>query len=125
MAEKARLFGDEETRDKILSVSQPREAKNLGRKVRGFEEETWSHHRADFSLLANLAKFEQNEDLRIFLLSTAEIILVEASPDDFVWGIGLAGTDPRAHDPLQWRGQNLLGFVLMEVRTKLASYLPG
>lgn len=119
MAEKARLFGDEETRTRILQAASPGAAKRLGRAVRGFEDQAWAEARFGIVVRGNRAKFEQNPDLRAFLLGTGERVLVEASPMDRIWGIGLKGDDPRAEDPERWRGLNLLGFALMEVRRRL------
>jgi ribA/ribD-fused uncharacterized protein len=68
----------------------------------------------------NFAKFSQNAELKEFLLQTSSRVLVEASPYDQVWGIGLIESDERANDPAQWNGLNLLGFALMEVRSRLA-----
>jgi len=116
MAEKARVFGDEQSRLKIIEATSPNEAKALGRKVRGFSEELWVTHRIDIVLAGNLAKFTQNEELKQFLLSTKGKVLVEASPVDPIWGIGLAAHDPSAATPSQWKGLNLLGFVLMKTR---------
>ena len=70
-------------------------------------------------LLGNWYKFSQNRNLREFLLSTGDSVLVEASPYDAIWGIRLAASSPEAQDPMKWRGQNLLGFALMEVRDEL------
>ena len=67
----------------------------------------------------NFEKFRQNPPLGEFLLSTGNAVIVEASPVDRIWGIGLAADDERATNPLQWRGENLLGFALMEVRDRL------
>jgi ribA/ribD-fused uncharacterized protein len=120
MAEKARLFGDGDTLSKILETSQPGEAKKLGRDVKGFKEDIWERYRFDFTVQGNEAKFGQNEDLRMFLLETKEKIIVEASPMDTIWGIGLVESDPRALDPGQWRGLNMLGFALMKVRSGLS-----
>ncbi|GAA3480637.1 hypothetical protein GCM10018966_051670 [Streptomyces yanii] len=64
-------------------------------------------------------KFGQDAGLRAFLLNTGDRVLVEASPLDRIWGIGMAADDPRAEDPARWRGLNLLGFALMEARTRL------
>lgn len=119
MAEKARLFGDEEKRAQILKAANPSQAKKLGRQVRGFTEDAWARARFDFVVEGNLAKFSQNLALGQFLLGTGNRILVEASPVDRVWGIGLALDDARAENPEQWRGLNLLGFALMEVRDRL------
>ncbi|MFF5207234.1 NADAR family protein [Streptosporangium sp. NPDC000396] len=119
MAGKARLFGDEETAAAIVSATHPKQAKDLGRRVRGFDEDVWAASRFDIVVHGNLAKFGQNADLGDFLLGTGERVLVEASPVDRVWGIGLAADDERAERPEEWQGLNLLGFALMEVRRLL------
>ncbi|MEY9210715.1 NADAR family protein [Thermobifida halotolerans] len=119
MAEKARLFGDGEAREAVLAAAHPGEAKKLGRTVRGFDETTWVGHRRAVVVRGNLAKFGQHRDLGDFLLGTGERVLVEASPVDRIWGIGLAADDERAGDVSRWRGQNLLGFALMDVREQL------
>lgn len=119
MAEKARLFGDAPMLNQILKAKGPAAAKRLGRGVQGFDEATWTNARFGIVVAANLAKFGQNPALQAFLLGTRARILVEASPRDKVWGIGLAQTDPRASDPAQWRGLNLLGFALMAARAQL------
>lgn len=119
MAEKARLFGDEETRAKILTAPHPNEAKKLGREVQNFDGSRWLAARWDIVLRGNLAKFSQHSALREFLLNTNDRIIVEASPYDQIWGIGLAATDPNAENPDKWRGLNLLGFALMAVRAQL------
>jgi ribA/ribD-fused uncharacterized protein len=119
MAEKARLFGDGDTLARILEVGHPGGAKLLGREVRGFEEEAWEKVRFEIVVRGNEAKFGQNPALRQHLLGTAGRVLVEASPVDRIWGIGLAANDPRASDPESWRGENLLGFALMEARGRL------
>jgi ribA/ribD-fused uncharacterized protein len=120
MAEKARLFGDEEARARILAAGNPGAAKHYGREVRGFDDARWNNARRDVVVRGNEAKFGQNPALREFLLNTGDRVLVEASPVDRIWGIGLAAGDARAEDPEQWRGLNLLGFALMEVRARLA-----
>ncbi len=120
MAGKAALFGDHATRQRILQASHPKEAKSLGRLVAGFDETRWLAARNQIVLQANLAKFRQNPAMAQYLLQTGERILVEASPVDRIWGIGLAADHPHANQPHLWRGENLLGFVLMQVRAQLA-----
>ncbi|MFB4306532.1 NADAR family protein [Actinomadura sp. GTD37] len=121
MAGKARLFGDEETAAAVIAAPHPRLAKDLGRRVRNFDEQTWRDNRVAIVTRGGEAKFGQNEDLRDYLLGTGDRVLVEASPLDRVWGIGLAADDPRAEQASTWRGQNLLGFALMTARAALAS----
>jgi ribA/ribD-fused uncharacterized protein len=116
MAEKARLFGDKDTRAKILKAETPKAAKELGRRVKGFDETAWEAERFQLVIKGNLAKFSQNLNLQSFLLTTGEKVLIEASPVDRIWGIGLSATDELAMNSERWRGLNLLGFALMEVR---------
>lgn len=119
MAEKARMFGDEKVLESILSTTDPRQAKSFGRNVRHFSEMVWETHRYDIVVRGNLAKFGQADALREYLCSTAGRVLVEASPVDVVWGIGHHANDESASTPSEWRGMNLLGFALMEVRKAL------
>lgn len=119
MAEKARLFGDLEMEGRILAAPHPREVKALGRQVRGFSDARWCEAREGIVLTGSLAKFRQDPELREFLLGTGERVLVEASPWDRVWGIGLRAEQPAALDPAQWRGLNLLGQALMAARAQL------
>ncbi|GAA6143444.1 NADAR family protein [Hydrogenophaga sp. 5NK40-0174] len=119
MAEKAALFGDLATRSMVLDAPNPGAAKALGRQVRGFDESRWLANRLDIVIRANLAKFSQNQEMGEYLLQTGSRILVEASPVDSVWGIGLAHDDDDASNPNLWRGLNLLGFALMKVRDTL------
>ncbi len=119
MAEKARLFQDDGAVKEVLSARTPQAAKLAGRAVRGFSEDKWAAARFEVVVAGNMAKFSQHEDLRRYLLSTGNRVLVEASPVDRVWGIGLAEHDDRARSPSRWRGLNLLGFALMEVRSQL------
>jgi ribA/ribD-fused uncharacterized protein len=121
MAAKARLFGDANTERRIIATQEPAEAKALGREVRGFDENIWAEHRFGIVVAAGMAKFAENRDLRAYLGSTSGRVLVEASPRDRVWGIGLAASDEQARDPRQWRGLNLLGFALMDVRATLVA----
>ncbi|MBF6543261.1 NADAR family protein [Nocardia brasiliensis] len=116
---KAVLFGDTENAARVLAAPTPKEAKELGRQVRGFDSGVWRAHRFETVVRGNVAKFGQHAELAAYLLGTGDRVLVEASPVDRVWGIGLAADDPRAEDPAQWRGLNLLGFALMAARAQL------
>jgi len=119
MAEKARLFGDERTLAKILDADNPSKAKALGRTVHGFDSNAWDAAKLDIVIRGNTLKFRTHKNMATVLRKTGTAILVEASPVNPVWGIGLAATDPRASDPKEWKGQNLLGFALMHVRDQL------
>lgn len=120
MAEKAKLFGDNEIKAEILDTSDPRRCKALGRKVKNFDKAVWDKNKEDIVRKGNSAKFMQNSIRRNFLLSTGDKVLVEASPTDRIWGIGLGKNNPDALDPTKWRGKNLLGFTLMNTRDWLA-----
>ncbi|WP_329104933.1 NADAR family protein [Micromonospora sp. NBC_01699] len=121
MTAKARLFGDESVAERVLAAGSPGAAKALGRRVRGFDQAVWAAHRFDLVVAGSVAKFGQHPDLRDYLVGTGGRVLVEASPVDPIWGIGLAGTDPLAADPDRWPGLNLLGFALMSARAQLAA----
>lgn len=116
MAQKAVLFGDEAVRGEIMAASHPKQFKELGRKIRGFNQEVWDKNCCDIVIKGNVAKFSQNEDLKAFLLGTNMRVLVEASPYDKIWGIGMGADDRRAENPTLWNGTNFLGFCLMEAR---------
>ncbi|MFE2022012.1 NADAR family protein [Streptomyces sp. NPDC059499] len=119
MAGKARLFGDEEAERRAVAASSPAAAKKVGRLVRGFDDGVWVRERFALVVEGSVHKFGQDPALRAFLLGTGDRVLVEASPMDRIWGIGLAKDDARTADPAAWRGLNLLGFALMEARTRL------
>ena len=119
MAAKARLFEDQEAERRVLAAGHPSQAKNAGRLVRGFDEQTWRRERFGIVVEGSVHKFTAHEDLREFLLNTGDRVLVEASPVDRVWGIGLAADDEAANNPERWRGPNLLGFALMGARDRL------
>lgn len=116
MANKARLFGDVKTLNEIMSTDSPRDAKKLGRKVRGFNPDVWTEKCFGIVVQGNYLKFSQNEAARDHLLKTEGRILVEASPYDQIWGIGMGQEDARATNPALWEGKNLLGQALMVVR---------
>lgn len=126
MAEKARVFNDEQRLEAILQAGTPGAQKKLGRQVQGFESELWQAPQSCQRPLCwlivwrgNMAKFSQHEERRRELLATAEQALVEASPYDKIWGIGFRAEDPEACQPELWRGHNWLGEVLMSVRANL------
>jgi len=116
MAGKARLFNDEEILAKILAADSAAEAKKLGRQVRNFDQTQWNEHRYTIVKNGNYLKFTQHEELKKFLLTTASRVLVESSPYDKIWGIGMHTNDDGIDNPNNWKGENLLGFALMEVK---------
>jgi ribA/ribD-fused uncharacterized protein len=119
MYRKARLFEDDSAAEQILRAPNPAAVKALGRAVRRFEQDVWERSRLAIVIDGNREKFSNNPPIREFLLATKKRVLVEASPVDRVWGIGLSADDEHAENPLKWRGLNLLGFALMLVRQEL------
>jgi ribA/ribD-fused uncharacterized protein len=119
MWRKAMLFGDSAMAARILDSRHPRAAKMLGRGVAGFDDRKWTAERFEIVVTGSVAKFGQHPSLRDWLTGTGRRVLVEASPTDRVWGIGLTASDERAADPARWRGLNLLGFALMQARDQL------
>jgi ribA/ribD-fused uncharacterized protein len=119
MASKAMLFGDKEVYEEIMAASNPHDYKKLGRKVRNFEPGPWDVKKSEIVVEGNKSKFGQNPDIKEFLLSTGDAILVEASPYDNIWGIGLDRETAMKGTVEQWQGENLLGCALMEVRDYL------
>ncbi|CAL9442371.1 hypothetical protein SUDANB1_02264 [Streptomyces sp. enrichment culture] len=121
MAAKARLFEDAAAERAALAAGHPAEAKKAGRLVRGFDEAVWARERFRIVVEGSVHKFGAHPGLLAYLLGTGDRVLVEASPVDRVWGIGLAADDEAAMDPERWRGPNLLGFALMEARERLGA----
>lgn len=120
MEQKAMLFGDSQTRERIMAASMPKQFKDLGKCVKPFNSGIWDAHKKKIVVRGNIAKFRQNEALKSFLISTCGKILVEASPYDTIWGIGMSENDCEIENPHAWRGENNLGFALMEVRDMLS-----
>ncbi|GHA98311.1 hypothetical protein GCM10009069_21460 [Algimonas arctica] len=120
MYKKATLFGDGMIAEKIVAAKHPSDHKRLGQQVRGFIQQDWDANKVEIVHAGNWAKFTQNKGLRKKLLATGNAILVEANPKDIIWGVGLAENDPDITNPDCWRGQNLLGEILMRVRAELA-----
>jgi ribA/ribD-fused uncharacterized protein len=119
MAEKARMFKDDEAFKRIMGTISPRKQKLYGRSVEGFNKAQWDHAATDIVYLGNKAKFTQNPDLLKELMATDGMLLVEASPTDTIWGIGLAEGSPGIEDRYNWRGTNWLGLVLTKLREDL------
>ncbi len=121
MAEKARLFPNNEQllKNCIMQAADPALHKQYGRQVKNFDADKWSSVSKAVVVKGNYAKFSQNEQLKQYLLSTGDKILVEASPYDAIWGIKLEASDPQALNPNWWKGTNHLGFALMQVRDML------
>lgn len=119
MYQKAILFNDIESANKIMNSSNPREHKNIGRLVKGYDQEIWDNHKLIFVCDGNILKFSQHQDLKNKLINTTPKILVEASPTDCIWGVGLSENDDKIIDEINWRGKNLLGKALMFVREVL------
>lgn len=119
MSEKARLFGDEEILERIMNASHPKTQKSLGRTVRCFDKNVWEANCREIVYMANLAKFTQHKNLKSILLNTGKTIIVEASPYDKIWGIGMPDTHPDVCDPTKWKGANWLGEAIMRVRKEI------
>lgn len=119
MAGKAKLFNDDAILNKIIHTPSPADVKNLGRKVKHFDNQIWKSYRYEIVLEGNIHKFGQHDDLKTYLLGTGNTVLVEASPYDNIWGIGLRAEAENIENPATWKGLNLLGFALMETRDKL------
>ena len=119
MTSKASLFGDLETFELIMNEPDPSAQKKLGRRVKNFNQDVWDTHCTEIVTIGCWLKFSQNAQLRNFIVSTYPSILVEGSPFDTIWGVGLRYNDPRILDVDKWEGKNLLGECLMEVRKEL------
>jgi len=116
MFQKAKLFDDLEIMNQIIAEHDPKKVKSLGRKVKNFDPNKWDSHKYEIVLQGNTLKFSQNDKLKDFLIGTGETIIVEASPVDKIWGIGMAESNTKINNPQYWKGENLLGFALMETR---------
>jgi len=119
MWEKAIYFNDNEIAEDILKTPDPKNAKDLGRLVKNFNQNLWFNVCFEIMIEVNKAKYSQNEKLKKLLLSTGDKVIVEASPFDAIWGIGLHWKDDKVLDEKLWKGMNLLGKALMEVRNTL------
>lgn len=125
MHAKALLFGDHATANRILGATDPGKQKALGREVSGFDDAIWDAAKEEIVYRINFAKFDQNKGLRRKLFQTGFAALVEASPVDTIWGIGLDASAAQETDPELWPGQNLLGNILTRVREDLKQRYPN
>jgi len=119
MAAKARMFGDEVALNEIMKSDDPSYQKAVGRQVHGFDKKKWNDAARDVMYTACLAKFKQNPKLLKKLLDTGSRTIVEASPEDVIWGIGLYWKSELCDDPKNWRGTNWLGETLTRVRNDI------
>ena len=119
MSQKALLFEDLESYNKIMNSNSPKEIQELGRKISNFDLEIWDNHKTDIVYKGNYFKFTQNKELLEILLSTNDTLLVEVSPFDKIWGIGLDINNENIYDKSKWLGQNLLGQILTKLRNNL------
>lgn len=125
MYQKAKLFADDVTASEILETEEPGKQKALGRKVRNFDQAIWQKHREDIVYQISFSKFDQNKGLRRKLFQTADLELVEASPFDAIWGIGIDAAMAETMEPDAWPGMNLLGKTLTRVRQDLKECYPA
>ncbi|GFO03068.1 GTP cyclohydrolase [Plakobranchus ocellatus] len=119
MYHKAVCFKDDEAAEKILKSESPMEMKKLGRSVKNYDEDIWEAKCYDVVKRGNKLKFSQNPYLKEKLFETKGKTLVEASPMDRKWGIGLSAKNSLAWNKSTWRGRNLLGYAITEVRDEM------
>jgi ribA/ribD-fused uncharacterized protein len=119
MAQKAKLFYDKSSYKKILKETNLLKIKKLGKKVNFVTQETWDEHKEQIVYYGNLLKFSQNNELKNALLATKNKMIIESNPNDLVWSCGLSNSDDKILEPSCWRGDNLLGEILMIVRDVL------
>lgn len=103
----------------ILGEKDPAQHQKLGRQIQNFNQELWDANKYSIVLDGNRARFHQSQKCRELLLATGDKLLVEASPYDKVWGIGMGVNDPDILDQTKWKGENLLGKVLTQVREEI------
>lgn len=119
LANQAILFKDNVMLEKIMIAKSIRQARLFGNKIRNFDQEEWNKHKLNMGYVANLCKFQQDENLKFKLMETENNILVNADPYDGDWGIKKRITELDIKNPHSWKGENLLGFILMMIREDL------
>lgn len=115
---KAKHFKDQDSMTKLSTPLHPRDAKQIGREVKNYKDDEWDKVRYSYMLEANKLKY-QNSYFKTSLLNTKDRLLIECNPKDFIWSCGLRFDDPKVLDKASWKGKNLLGEVLMEIRDQL------
>lgn len=123
MYHKAITFDDTQIALKILATSNPKEQKALGREVKNFDPDKWNKVAYDLVVDINYAKFTQNVELKDILIMTEGYDIVEASPYDKIWGVGMGEDDPDICDREKWKGKNKLGYALMDAKVRILEEL--
>jgi ribA/ribD-fused uncharacterized protein len=123
MWHKANTFKDEEAKEKILKVKDPREHRAIGRSIKNYDDKVWGEVRYDIVAATNYAKFSQKTEWKELLIYTDGYELVEASPYDRIWGVGLGEDNPEILDKKNWQGENLLGKAIMQARDEIIKNL--
>ena len=123
MHQKALLFGDTEIAKQVMETRHPADQKKLGRQIKNFDKNEWDKVNLQIVYKGNYAKYTQNEELKQLLINTGDRLIVEASPEDRIWGIGLHENDPNVDNPMLWKGQNLLGWAITLVKQEILDQL--
>jgi len=113
---KAKVFGDEDAMREVMETDDPKRHKEIGRSVKNFDPNVWNAKAYSIVVEANYAKFSQNPELKKFLLETGDRMFVECAPYDTIWGNGLNITDTLLTPIEEWKGRNMLGKAIMDVR---------
>ena len=119
MSQKARLFNDKLALEMILKEENPKKQKALGKRIKGFNQQTWHDHAKALCSPGIEAKILQNPSIKDLLVSKGNRKIGEANPHDNFFGIGLHLNEPGVHDAKSWKGKNIMGFILEDIRTKL------
>ncbi|UJR25815.1 hypothetical protein I4U23_007165 [Adineta vaga] len=119
MYHKAKLFGDDESAETVLRATTPGECKDLGRRVKNFDEALWTNNRTRIVSNGLYLKFTQDKNMRDALLKQHGNLLVEAAHNDGIWGVGLRKDNPLIKNRSQWKGLNLLGYILTDILYKI------
>ena len=107
---KATFFKDHAAALQVLRATTPKQAKGIGRRVKGFDEERWTSVRWNIMYACLLAKFSKCPEAWAAMKANGDAAYAEASPYDRIWGIGYRARDAERHRE-SW-GLNLLGKIL-------------